>query len=238
VSIMAASNTFKRLSVLIPAYNEEHTIQEIVRRVHTADITPLEKEIIVIDNDSTDNTYSYAKSIPGIRVLRETTRGKGAAIKRGILHATGDLVIFQDADLEYDPRDYPAMLAPVLEGRTEAVLGVRMEGRNRQDRLLYYLGWMGNHLITWTTNILYGNSAGEYEGCYKVFTRTLLEQIPVHTNSFDFDNELVCKILKRGIKTVNVPIRYYSRSYAEGKKIDWRHGFLILWTILKYRFID
>lgn len=233
--------TYQKLSVIIPAYNEKKTLPEIISKVKAVSVAPLEKEIIVVNNGSTDGTAETLKNIPGIKVIAlNPNRGKGGAVKEGFKQATGDLLIVQDADLEYDPRDFPAMIQPILDGKTEAVMGVRIgPGREgRSNKSLYFLSWLGNHMITWATNILYGNRAGEYEGCYKAFTKKLIDQISVKTNDFDFDNELVCKILKRGYKTVDVPIRYYPRSYTEGKKIKWKHGFKILWTIIKCRFIN
>ncbi len=228
---------YKRISILIPAYNEEKTILEILRLVAAADTNVLEKEIIVIDNNSTDATASLARSVQGVRVFSEMTPGKGAALKCGIREATGDIVIFQDADLEYDPGDYARVIAPLLEGKTEAVLGVRQSPRHRNWYIRYF-GLIGNNAITVLTNWLYGNNAGEYEGCYKAFSKRLIDTVEVKTNNFDFDNELVCKLLKRGVRTTDVPIHYYPRDYNEGKKITWKQGFLILWTICKYRFVD
>jgi len=228
----------KKLSIIIPAYNEEKTIVEIVSRVKAAAVAGLEKEIIVVDNNSKDSTFRLASGISGIRVIQERNPGKGAAVKRGFKEATGDILLVQDADLEYDPNDYQAVIQPILDGRTEVTLGIRIEGRRKDDNhhMLYFLGLLGNSLITWTTNILFWNDAGEYEGCYKAFTKRLIDSIPVKTDNFDYDNELVCKILKRGYKTIDVPIHYYPRNYMEGKKIGWKHGFLILWTIIKCRF--
>lgn len=229
-----------KLSIIIPAYNEEKTIAEIIRRVQAVDLGATEKEIIVVDNNSADRTGEIAKSLAGVKVLREERPGKGAAVKRGFKEATGDILLIQDADLEYDPNDFPAVIRPILEGKTEAVLGVRIapERDARRRKSLYWLSWLGNQAITLTTNRLYWNNAGEYEGCYKAFTKKLIDSIDVKTDDFDYDNELVCKILKRGYRTIDVPIRYHPRSYEEGKKIGWRHGFKIIGTIIKHRFID
>ena len=229
-----------KLSIIIPAYNEQKTILEIIKRVKDARLD-LEKEIIVVDNGSSDHTKDTLKGVEGIKVVTlNPNRGKGGAIKAGLKEVTGDIVIFQDADLEYDPQDYPAVIKPILDNKTEVTNGVRIENRLRETNRISVgiLGWLGNFAITWTTNILYLNNAGEYEGCYKAFTKKLLDSIDVKTNDLDFDNELMCKILKRGYKPVDVSIHYYPRSYAEGKKMNWRHGFKILWTIIRYRFIN
>ncbi len=230
-----------KLSIIIPAFNEKNTIEEIVRRVKSVDLGNIQKEIIIVDDGSTDGTREIVSKIPDVRyVFNEHNLGKGGAVKTGFLNATGDFVIIQDADLEYDPNDYKAMIQPILDKKSQIVLGVRIniEKDERRKKSLYWLSWLGNHLITWTTNWLYWNNAGEYEGCYKVFPTDLIKSIRIRTNNIDYDNELVCKILKRGYKTMDVPIRYYPRSYSEGKKMMWHHGFLILWTIIKYRFVE
>lgn len=230
-----------KLSIIIPAYNEEKTIEEIIRRVQAVDLGGVEKEIIVVDDGSKDRTRDILQRIPGIRyVFNEKNLGKGGSVKAGFKNATGDMVTIQDADLEYDPADFPAVIKPIVEGKAEAINGVRLPVTDdrRRHKSMYWFSWLGNHAITWTTNWLYWHNAEEYEGCYKAFTKRLIDSIEVKTNNFDFDNELVCKILKRGYTLVDVPIRYHPRNYEEGKKINWKHGFLILWTIVKTRFVD
>jgi glycosyltransferase involved in cell wall biosynthesis len=232
--------TYKKISIVIPAYNEKNTIEEIIRRVKAADVLGLEKEIIVVDDGSKDGTRDMLKAIPGIRyIFHEKNKGKGGAVKTGIASATGDIIIFQDADLEYDPNDYAAMISPIIEGGTLVTNSVRIkpERDGRRRKSLYWISWAANGAITLLTNVLYFHWSGEYEGCYKAFDAEVLKSVEVKTNNFDFDNELVCKLLKRGYKIVDVPIRYYPRNYEEGKKINWKHGFLILWTIAKYRFV-
>lgn len=227
---------FQKLTIVIPAYNEEKTITAILQKVLAADV-PVGKEVLVVDNNSTDSTKALATSVAGVRVITEARQGKGAALRRGIAEATGDLVIFQDADLEYNPDDYSAMIKPILEGSVEAVLGVRTTPRHLHW-YIRYLGWLGNTAITLWTNVLYLNNAKEYEGCYKAFTKRLLSEIPLRQNGFEIDNELVCKVLKRGYRTVDVPIQYRPRDYREGKKIGARDFFIIMWTVFKYRFVD
>jgi len=230
------------LSIIIPVYNEEKTIRTIIKRVAAAPLPQgITRELLVVDDRSSDATPIIVRRYEErIRLFRHSeNRGKGAALKTGIRHARGSLVLFQDADLEYDPNDYPSLLEPILRGETEVVIGVRIQPRpDSRRRDLYLLHWLGNNLITWTTNLLYGARIGEYEGGYKVLTKKLLDSVNIQADGFDFDNELICKILKNGHQPLTVPIRYRPRGYALGKKIRWRDGLQILWTICKYRFVD
>lgn len=231
-----------KLSIIIPAYNEEATIAAIVERVRAVEMGAVEKEIIVVDDGSRDRTWSILATLPDIRAISHARNaGKGAAVTTGLKAATGDIVLIQDADLEYDPGDYPAMIQPIVDKKADVVMGSRFLlerpvffGKRRSPYLTHYIG---NMLIVTVTNRLYGQSFTDYEGCYKAFARRVLLETPVVANGFEFDNELVCKIMRKGVHLVEVPIRYMPRTYARGKKITWRHGVIMLWTIIKWRFL-
>jgi len=231
-----------KLSVIIPAYNERSTIEAVVRRVQAVNLGPIEKEIIVVDDGSRDGTTEILKALSGIRrISHERNAGKGAAVTTGIQTATGDIVLIQDADLEYHPEDYRTVIQPIVDGACDAVIGSRFLlykpkffGKRRSPYLTHYIG---NKLIVTVTNLLYGRHFTDYEGCYKAFTRTVLASTPVVAKGFEFDNELVCKLMRKGARIVEVPIHYTPRTYAHGKKINWKHGLIILWTIVKWRFL-
>ena len=232
----------RKVTIIIPAYNEARTIGNLIEKVKQAPLPHnLEKEIVVIDDGSKDDTRERLSKITGLRVFsHDRNQGKGAAIKTGIKHATGDIFLIQDADLEYDPQDYPVLLQPILNGSVELVIGSRFLCEPPKFFIKnsdpFFSHFIGNQTIIWLTNFLYGQKLTDYEGCYKVFTASLARSIPVSANGFEFENELVCKSMRRGHKIAEVPIHYRPRLYSEGKKIGWRDGVIVLWTILKWRF--
>lgn len=222
------------ISVIIPAYNERGTIRELVRRVR-AEQTP--KEIIVVDDGSTDGTRELLAPLAddGLQViLQERNRGKGAAIRRGLQAARGDIVIVQDADLELNPVDYPALLAPLLAGQADAVYGARF--LRPENRVGYRLvSRLGNAAVTGWTNLLFGAHLTDEAAGYKVLRTELLRSLQLECDGFDFCAEVTAKLLRRGVPICEVPVHFNPRSYVEGKKIGWRDGVLTLWTLLKYR---
>ncbi len=230
-----------KLSIVIPVHNEEQTIETVLQRVQQVALEEIEREIIVVDDGSTDGTFPVLQRFDGsIRILRHPTNlGKGAAVRSGFQAATGDILLIQDADLEYDPNDYPALIAPILQGQADAVMGSRF--LTQKPRFFtksgdpFFSHYFGNKLIIWLTNFLYRFRATDYEGCYKAFTREVIQETPVTTNGFDFDNELICKLLRKKCRIVEVPIHYHPRLYSEGKKIRWQHGVQMVWSIIKWR---
>jgi len=199
---------------------------------------PLDLEIVMVDDASSDGTSSALAHLEDstVRVLRhEHNQGKGAAIRTALQYVTGDLVIIQDADLEYDPEDWPRLLAPVLRGRARVVYGSRFTGERRN---MLFLHWIGNRFLSLTTNVLYNTTLSDMETCYKLVDRTLLEDMTLRADQFDIEPEITAKILKRGVRIYEVPISYAGREFDEGKKITWRDGFAALWTLVKYRFHD
>ncbi len=224
-----------KLSILIPIYNEQATILEIIKRVHAV---PFEKEIVAVDDGSTDNTRELLSQVEneGIAVLyHDRNRGKGAAIRTALQRATGDIVIIQDADLEYDPRDYGQLIQPIVEGRAKVVYGSRFLGPRMA---MFFWHMLANKMLTLMTNVLYDAILSDMETGYKAFRADVIKNIPLRSRRFDFEPEVTAKVLKRGIRIFEVPISYYGREYSEGKKIGMRDGFVAIWTLLKYRFVD
>ncbi len=220
------------LSIVIPAYNEEHFLPEVLRRVKE---TPYNKEIIVVDDASVDGTRSYLEALndDSIRVvLHEKNAGKGAAVRSGIGIASGDIIIIQDADLEYDPKDYPALLEPILAGNADVVYGSRFLGG--PHRVFYFRHYVGNRIVTLLSNIFSDLNLSDMETGYKVFSRRVFDNITIESNRFGFEPEITAKVAKNGYRVYEVPVSYHGRSYSEGKKITWKDGIKALFTIIKY----
>ena len=229
----------RKLSVIVPVFNERNTVVEVVRRMRAVELPDgIEREIIVIDDGSTDGTRDVLRQLGDstVRVLvHEGNRGKGAAVRTGLATATGDYVLIQDADLEYDPDDWPRLIAPVMRGRARVVYGSRFTGERRNMLLLH---WIGNRMLSLVTNVLFNSTLSDMETCYKLVDRSLLNDLALRSDHFDIEPEITAKILKRGIRIYEVPISYMGREFEEGKKITWRDGFAALWTLVKFRFGD
>lgn len=225
-----------KLSVIIPVFNERKTIQDILDRVKNVDI---EKELIIVDDGSTDGTRKILEKMDDDDQIKTfyhcENRGKGAAIRTAQSHVSGDIVIIQDADLEYQPEDYPRLIKPIEDGFADVVYGSRFLGPHRVFMFWHYLG---NKFLTWLTNVLYNTMLTDMETCYKVFRGEVFRQLPIRSSGFDFEAEITARIFKKKLKVVEVPITHYGRGYREGKKITWRDGLVAIGTLLKYRFVD
>jgi glycosyltransferase involved in cell wall biosynthesis len=226
-----------KLTVIIPVYNEEKTIKEIVRRVKA---TGLVHEIVIVDDGSKDRSREILAEMDGMEgvriILHEKNQGKGAAVRTGIQAAVGEVLLIQDADLEYDPREYANLLKPIDEGLADVVYGSRFLGAPHRSILFWNM--VANKLLTLMTNILYNNILTDMETGYKVFKKEVVEDVVIHARRFDFEPEFTAKILKKKVRVFEVPISFNPRDYTEGKKIGIRDAFEAVWTLLKYRFVD
>ena len=224
-----------KLSILIPIYNERATVLEIIKRVQAV---AFEKEIIAVDDGSTDGTRELLPETEkdGVIVLyHDYNRGKGAAIRTALERATGDIIVIQDADLEYDPRDYGQLVQPIVEGRAKVVYGSRFLGPRMA---MFFWHMLANKMLTLMTNILYDTILSDMETGYKAFRADVIKNMMLRSHRFDFEPEVTAKVLKQRIRIFEVPISYYGREYSEGKKIGMKDGFIAVWTLLKYRFVD
>ena len=232
-------NTGKVLSVVIPVYNEKETILRIIDKVLQLDFV---KEIIVVDDGSKDGTEELLREAAfdgRVRIFfHDRNRGKGAALRTGFGHVTGEIVAVQDADLEYDPNEFAEMIKPILEGVADVVYGSRLSG-GKPQRVHLFWHKLGNGFLTFLTDLLYNTTLSDMETCYKMFRKNVIETIRIRSDGFSVEPELTAKICKnKQWRVYELPISYYGRSYAEGKKISWKHGFSALWALLKYRFTD
>jgi glycosyltransferase involved in cell wall biosynthesis len=226
-----------KLSVVIPVYNEIHTIQEILSRVRA---TQMADEIILVDDGSTDGTRDFLQTVSREKMIRvilhEKNQGKGAAVRTGIAAAQGEVVLIQDADLEYDPCDYHTMLKPIEDGKADVVYGSRFLGGPHRAAMFWHM--VANQLLTFATNVIYDTILTDMETGYKVFRREILDGVVLRANRFDFEPEFTAKILKRKARVFEVPISFNPRDYSEGKKIRLKDAFAAVWALLKYRFVD
>ena len=227
---------YRKLSIIVPAYNERATIAEALRRVRQVEL-PIDSEVLVVDDGSTDGTGEILKRLEDstLRVITlAKNEGKGSALRRGIEAAGGDMIVIQDADLEYDPRDLPRLMRPIMEDQAKVVFGSRFTGERRN---MLYWHWVGNRFLSLATNLLYNTTISDMETGYKMFDAELLRSLKITASGFDFEPEVTAKVLRTGARVWEVPISYAGRELDEGKKITWRDGFPALWTLLKVRML-
>jgi glycosyltransferase involved in cell wall biosynthesis len=234
-----------KLSVVIPAYNEKQTVHELLGRVAVAPLPEgVTLEMVVVDDGSTDGTRELLADLaergdpaPFRLVLHEKNRGKGAAVRSGLAAGDGDFLLIQDADLEYDPREYPGLLGPILEGEADVVYGSRFLG-GRPHRVLFFWHSLGNRFLTTLSNMFTDLNLSDMETCYKVFRRDVLEGVELRSDRFGIEPELTAKMARKGARIYEVPISYRGRTYAEGKKIGWKDGFAAIWAIVRYNLLS
>jgi glycosyltransferase involved in cell wall biosynthesis len=240
IYFMPMTDVPKSISVLIPVFNEARTLEEILRRVRAAETNGLKREIVVVDDASTDGTGAILRSLANAKDLKTFShahnRGKGAAIRTAIEHATGDILLIQDADLEYDPCDYPLLLKPIMDGRADVVYGSRFTGGTH--RVLLFWHYMANRFLTLLSNMLCNLNLTDMETCYKVFRRECVAGMKLTSDRFGIEPELTAKLARRRYRFYETGINYSGRDYSEGKKIGWKDGVAALWFIFRYRFFD
>lgn len=227
----------QKITVIIPVYNEIKTLNQILEKVEKTDFCGLEKEIILIDDGSTDGTKELYSTLSYKVLYHDVNQGKGAAIRTGLKEATGDIIVIQDADLEYDPVDYKDLIQLILDNKADVAYGTRLNG-GKPSRAFMFHHLLGNKLLTMITNILYNTTLTDMETCYKAFRADFIKDITIKSDRFDFEPEITAKVLKKGARIYELPISYYGREYAEGKKITWKDGFQAIWALIKFRFVD
>jgi glycosyltransferase involved in cell wall biosynthesis len=235
VTRQGAERTYRTLTVITPVFNERATVAEVIRRMRAVEL-PLVLQIIAVDDGSNDGSDKVLAALEDstVRVITHPkNQGKGAAIRSGLAEAKGDLVLIQDADLEYDPNDWPKLLDPILRGKARVVYGSRFTGERKN---MLPVHWIGNRMLSLLTNVLYSSTLSDMETCYKLFDAEVLEGITVVSNRFEFEPEITAKVLRRGYRIYEVPISYAGREPDEGKKITWRDGFSAIRTLIKFRF--
>lgn len=227
-----------KLSIIIPVYNEKHTISEILRRVEAVDLPNIEKELVIVDDFSGDGTRELLRALGRHQVIfHEKNLGKGAALRTGFKRATGEILLIQDADLEYDPAEYPKLLAPILKNQADVVYGSRFMG-DRPHRVLYFWHYVANKFLTLLSNIFTNLNLSDIETGYKVFRKSVIEKINLRSSDFGFEPEITAKVAKTGARVYEVGISYDGRTYEEGKKINFMDGIKAIWYILRYNLFD
>jgi glycosyltransferase involved in cell wall biosynthesis len=238
---MPEPKPFETISILIPVYNEVQFLTQLLNRVEAVDFCGLRKQIVLVDDGSTDGTRDilprYENNPLYTVVYHARNQGKGAALRTAIQHATGDILAIQDADLEYDPQDYPELLQLIVDGKADVVYGSRLTA-GKPVRAFNVLHYFGNKFLTLITNLLYNTTLTDMETCYKAFRADVIKPVTIRSNRFDFEPEITAKVLKQKVRLYEAPISYCGRNFDEGKKITWRDGIVAVWTLLKYRFVD